>query len=253
MTGDLSDQVVVVVGGTRGIGAAIATDLAAAGATVFVAGRDLDAARGVVGAIETAGGTAHGVACDVTDADDCRRMIDTVAETSGRLDTMFANQGVARRSRNLVEWSPADVAICLDVNLVGCVTLARAAHRLLAADGGGRFIVTGSGSGHRNVAGLGMYGISKAAVSHLVRQLAIEWRRDDIAVNELIPGPVRTAMTGFRGDGDGDRADNPMQVFADRMGEWLKEPADVAPLARFLAGLPTHGPTGQVFSLAGRV
>ncbi len=137
MTADLADQVTAVVGGTKGIGAAIAVDLGAAGATVFVVGRDLDAAAEVVGAIGAAAGSAHSVACDVTVPGDCERLVETVAETSGRLDTLFANQGVARPSRRLVEWSPTDVAISLDVNLVGCLSLARAAHPLLTSDGGG--------------------------------------------------------------------------------------------------------------------
>ncbi len=100
-----------------------------------------------------------------------------------------------------------------------------------------------------------MYGISKAAVSHLVRQLAVEWRSRPIAVNELIPGPVRTAMTGFNeaATSDPGAEPNPMEQFAAAAQEWLKEPDDVAPLARLLCSFPTNGPTGQIFSLAGRV
>jgi 3-oxoacyl-[acyl-carrier protein] reductase len=103
--------------------------------------------------------------------------------------------------------------------------------------------------------GLGMYGISKAAVSHLVRQLAVEWRSRPIAVNELIPGPVRTAMTGYDNTtaAEPGATPNPMEHFAEAAQEWLKDPDDVAPLARLLCGFPTNGPTGQIFSLAGRV
>lgn len=253
----LTDQVIVVVGGTRGIGAAIANDLAACGARLVLAGRDIDAGAAVAAEIVKSGASASVVGCDVTSAEECDALFAQVADVHGRLDTVFANQGVAGPSKRLTSWPADAVEQSLAVNLVGCLNIARAAETALSADGGGRLIVTGSGSGHENVVGLGMYGVSKAAVSHLVRQLAVEWRSRSIAVNELIPGPVRTAMTGFDADPASENpasADtNPVEAFAERAKEWLKEPDDVAPLARLLAGFPTNGPTGQTFSLAGRV
>ncbi len=253
MTEAIENQVIAVVGGTKGIGEAIVTDLAEAGARVVVAGRDQAASARIAADIGEHGGEAVAIACDVTSTGDCERLIEEVAERFGQLDTLFANQGVAGPLQPLTDWSETAVSACLEVNLIGCLRLAKASRELLAADGGGRFIVTGSGSGHENISGLGMYGISKAAVSHLVRQLSIEWRSQRIAVNELIPGPVRTEMTGYNAQGTDDTSINPMEGIAESMGEWLKHPADVAPLARFLAGLPTNGPSGQIFSLSGRV
>lgn len=248
----LNDQVIVVVGGTRGIGAAIASDLASAGAQLVLAGRDVEGGSKVAAAITAAGGNASMVGCDVTSSDSCDALFAEVTDTHGRLDTVFANQGVAGPSKRLTSWPADAVEQNLAVNLVGCLNIARSAETLLSAEGGGRMIVTGSGSGHQNILGLGMYGISKAAVSHLVRQLAVEWRSRPISVNELIPGPVRTAMTGYV-DGEGGGDGMPMEAFAEKAMEWLKDPTDVAPLALLLAGFPTNGPTGQVFSLAGRV
>lgn len=248
----LNDQVIVVVGGTRGIGAAIASDLATAGAQLVLAGRDVEGGAKVAATITAAGGTAGVIGCDVTSSDDCDALFAQVADAHGRLDTVFANQGVAGPSKRLTSWPAEAIEQNLAVNLVGCLNIARSAESLLSADGGGRLIVTGSGSGHENIRGLGMYGISKAAVSHLVRQLAVEWRSRPISVNELIPGPVRTAMTGYV-DGETSGDGTPMEAFAEKAMEWLKDPEDVAPLARMLAGFPSNGPTGQVFSLAGRV
>ncbi len=260
-TSTAADQVIVVVGGTRGIGAAIAADLATTGAHLVLAGRDVDGGAAVAARIAQAGGSASVFGCDVTSAEDCDALFASVADLHGRLDTVFANQGVAGPSKRLTNWSAEAIEQSLAVNLVGCLNIARSAEALLSADGGGRMIVTGSGSGHENLIGLGMYGISKAAVSHLVRQLAVEWRSRPIAVNELIPGPVRTEMTGYGGsasDGETSAAEegtdsNPFEAFAEKAMEWLKDPADVAPLARMLAGFPTNGPTGQTFSLTGRV
>ena len=107
----------------------------------------------------------------------------------------------------------------------------------------------GSGAGRANAGGLGPYSAAKAGVTALVRVLATELRGDNIAVNELIPGPVRTpALDIFSGAGEEERAQRIRAI-----GEWLKEPDDVARLALYLATLPTDGTTGQVFSLAGRV
>lgn len=252
-----ADQVIVVVGGTRGIGAAIAADLATTGAHLVLAGRDVKGGAAVVERIADSGGNASVVACDVTSTESCDALFAEVAKAHGRLDTVFANQGVAGPSKRLTGWTTESIEQSLAVNLVGCVNIARSAEATLGADGGGRFIITGSGSGHENLIGMGMYGIAKCAVSHLVRQLAVEWRSRPIAVNELIPGPVRTEMTGFA-DSDpeaGAGADETaaFEEFAKRAKEWLKDPEDVAPLARLLAGFPTDGPTGQTFSLTGRV
>ena len=254
MAASLDGQSILVTGGTRGIGAAIAREVAAHGAAVAVAGRDVDAAEAVVASIAAAGGRAIAVACDATDEQHCREAVRSTVDAFGHLDTVFANQGVGGPPAPVTEWPAAAVAACLEVNLISCLSLASAAQPDLAADGGGRFIVTGSGTGHSNAAGMGMYGISKAAAAHLVKQLALEWRPLHIAVNELVPGPVRTAMTGFDpANPRSEAGQNRFEEFVDGLGEWLKDPEDVAPLARYLATLPTNGPSGQVFSLAGRI
>lgn len=255
MTTELAGQVVLVVGGTRGIGAAIARDFASAGSEIVIAGRDMEAGEAAAAEIVGAGGRAAALRCDVTSESDCVALLSVIAERFGRLDTLFANQGVAGPVKGLTDWPESDVTRCLDVNLVGCLHLARAAEDLLAADGGGRFIVTGSASGSQNIPGLGMYGISKAAVSHLVRQLAVEWRQKSIAVNELVPGPVRTALTGFPDESPTAEGAEPnfFEEFSKQNGEWLKNPEEVVPLARLLATLPTNGTSGQALNLAGRV
>lgn len=112
------------------------------------------------------------------------------------------------------------------------------------ASGGGSFLIVGSGLARVNGGGAGPYGVSKAGASALTRLLAAELRQDRIAVNELVPGPTHTAAIGD------DAAAR--ERWAAR-GEWYKEPADVARLALFVAALPGDGPSGQVYSLAGRL
>ena len=108
----------------------------------------------------------------------------------------------------------------------------------------------GSGVGRLAVPGTSAYACSKAGLAMLCRVLARELRDDAIAVNEIIPGPVRTRMTGIDEERAGrDEEGAPILSVPD---EWIKNPSDVAPLALFLAGLPNNGPSGQSFSLNGR-
>ena len=111
------------------------------------------------------------------------------------------------------------------------------------ARGGGRMVLTGSGMGHNSLNGHAAYSCSKAAVWMLVRILANELRGDGISVNELVPGPVRTAMTAATLDSGG--------VIGSTVA-WVKQPEDVVPIAMMLATYPAPGPTGQSFSLMRR-
>jgi 3-oxoacyl-[acyl-carrier protein] reductase len=136
-----------------------------------------------------------------------------------------------------------DFAAVVGVNLLSVHSLARAAEPHLA-ERGGKLLVMGSGASRQPMPGGAAYSVSKAGVSMLVRCLAVEWRPLRIAVNEIIPGPVRTDI----GVGVIDAPNLPPAI---RL-EWFKQPDDVVPLALFLAGLPDDGPSGQVFSLLGR-
>ena len=102
----------------------------------------------------------------------------------------------------------------------------------------------GSGAGYRPFPGGAAYSCSKAGVAMLVRVLAVELRDEGVAVNELVPGPVRTEMAAATFDRDS----LPRSIAS----EWFKEPGDVVDMALFLAGLPADGPSGQRFSLLGR-
>jgi 3-oxoacyl-[acyl-carrier protein] reductase len=144
----------------------------------------------------------------------------------------------------LAEWQTI-----LDIDLTGVFVTAKAAVPALRAAGGGALIVLGSGAGRANTGGLGAYSAAKAGVTALCRVLAAELRNDRIAVNELVPGPVRTPALDILSSGtEEERAERLRAI-----GEWLKEPEDVARLALYLATLPVDGATGQVFSLAGRL
>lgn len=234
-------QVAVVTGAGRGIGRAIAEAYAAAGASVVLAARTRSELDVVASGVAAAGGTALVVPTDVADTDQVRALVDATAERFGRLDIVVANAGVGG-------FADADDPVAafravLEVNTVSIYALVDAARPLLSAQGG-KVIVMGSGAGYRPFPGGAAYSTSKAATAMLVRVLATELRPANVAVNEIVPGPVRTELASTVIDAD----DLPPAIAL----EWFKEPADVAGLALFLAGLPNDGPSGQSFSLLGR-
>jgi 3-oxoacyl-[acyl-carrier protein] reductase len=239
---DLHGQVAFVTGAGRGIGEAIARAFAGSGAAVALVARTTSEVEAVAADIRAAGGAALAVPADVVDPGAMGAAIERTVGELGRLDLVVANAGAvaAPEPRGPVE----DFAYVLDVNLGSVHTLARLAEPHLRADGG-KFIVMGSGAGRRPFPAGAGYSVSKAGVAMLVRCLAVEWRPANIAVNEIVPGPVRTAMAS---NVLGDLTGMPPNVQMD----WHKDPADVAPLALFLAGLPNNGPSGQTFSLLGR-
>lgn len=247
--GDLDGKVALITGGGTGIGAAIADRFAAEGAAVAITGRRPEPLSEVAARVAAAGGSAMAVAADVTDLDAMQQAADATVERFGKLDIVVANAGIAPQMAPALDCSLEQWRSIVEIDLTGVWITAKTTVPALRAAGGGTIIVLGSGAGRANAGGLGPYSAAKAGVTALCRVLATELRSDNIAVNELIPGPVRTpALDIFSGAGEEERAQRVRAI-----GEWLKEPEDVARLALYLATLPVGGTTGQVFSLAGRL
>jgi 3-oxoacyl-[acyl-carrier protein] reductase len=121
--------------------------------------------------------------------------------------------------------------------------------------GGGKVIVLGSAAARRAPVGFAHYSATKAALSVLVRVAARDLRRDKIAVNELQPGPTATAMHGVSKSDPDTLAEREVVLSGEGLdddetvaGEWFKSPRNVAEFALYVATLPNHGPSGQIFS-----
>lgn len=242
----LAGQVAVVVGGGRGIGRAIAIAYAQAGAGLVCAARSEAEIEAVAAEICAGGGRALAVAADVSDRTSVEALFERAEAEWGGVDIALLCAGTGGAPVALAEGTVEEWERTVQVNLLGAYYCARAAVPCLKRRGGGKILTVGSGIGHRGLPGYSAYAASKAGLWMLVRVLAQEVRAHGIAVNELVPGPVRTRLASHV---ETPRTQSGDDAFA---GEWLKDPADVCELALFLAGLPNHGPSAQSFSLTGR-
>ena len=242
----LDGKVALVTGASKGIGRAIALAYARHGAAVCCAGRTVGELDALVADIRARDGKAMAVATDVTDPDAVQRMVGACSEAFGRLDILVINAGVEPEGTTVEDSDITRWRQTLEVNLFGAYYCARAAVPAMKAGGGGKIITIGSGMGHRGLPRISDYSVAKAGLWMLTRVLAQELAPYAIDVNELIPGPVVTAMTSAQ-ISQTHMSDNPALQL-----EWMKQPEDVIPLALFLAGQAQRGPTGQCFSLTRR-
>jgi NAD(P)-dependent dehydrogenase (short-subunit alcohol dehydrogenase family) len=171
--------VVVVTGGTRGIGRAIAARFDAAGAAVVTVARR---------AAETGPGTF--VAADLTDEADIAAAFERIAKEHGRVDVLVNNAGGARPGAAL-DYTPKAARQAFDLNVLGTFFASQNAYSLMPEAGGGSIVNIGSVAGLRASPGTALYGASKAALLSLTRSLALEWA-PRVRVNCVLCGPVRT-------------------------------------------------------------
>jgi 3-oxoacyl-[acyl-carrier protein] reductase len=236
----------LVTGGSRGIGRAVALRLASAGAGVAIGyRRDTDAALAVVAEIRGAGGRAEAIAADVADPRGAVSLVEAAVGWLGGLDVFVASAGVwPYESVPLAELSDERWGRTLGVNLDGLFRTTRAAVAALAP--GGRVVLIGSTAGQRGEAGHADYAASKAALSGLVKSLAVELAPRGTTVNCVAPGWVDTDMCreAFAGGGRARiEAGIPLGRVAD--------PDDIAGPTLFLcSGLARHV-TGTTVSVNG--
>jgi 3-oxoacyl-[acyl-carrier protein] reductase len=233
----LAGKVAVITGAGRGIGRAIALAYAGAGASVVCSARNAREITETAAMIKEGGGRAIAHTADVGTYADVVALFENANESFGGIDIVVANAGVASDLLRIEDSDPAQWRKAIDINLTGAYHTAHAAIPHLRKRGCGKIIMVGSGQRNRPVPGFSAYSCSKAGLWMLTQSLAMELLEYNISVNELIPGPVRTAMT----------RDVPMPP-----GEWAKQPEDVTPLALFLATMPDAGPTAQSYSLMRR-
>lgn len=243
----LGGKIALVTGGSRGLGAEIARRFAAAGASVVVNyATDADAAGRVVAAIETAGGSASAVRCDVSAPQDVDALFEEVAQRHGRLDVLVNNAGVYE-SQPIGAVTPALFQRVFGINVLGPLLATRSALPLFGP-AGGSIVNISALAGQLGSPDLAVYAGSKGAIDAMTRALAKELGPRGIRVNALSPGSVMTdglARSGF--------LDSPMhdRVIASTALGRLGQASDIADAATFLASDASAWITGQVIQASG--
>ena len=255
----VSEQIVLVSGGSRGIGLGLATAFAQRGATVIVTGRKAETLRAAVELISSEpslgekSSTVESEVCDVADPDAIKATVARVLDRHSRIDTLLNVAGVNIR-QPAVDFSEEQFDFVLDINLKGAFLMAQAVGRAMLQQGSGSVINVDSLNTRGPLKNVTPYAMSKCGLQGMTRSLAIEWGQRGVRVNGLAPGFILTDLT--------------QQLWSDpTMNEWgesntplgrLGAPEDLVGTAVFLASPAAAFLTGQTIYvdggfLAGRI
>jgi NAD(P)-dependent dehydrogenase (short-subunit alcohol dehydrogenase family) len=192
-------KIALITGASSGLGARFAKVLAKAGAQVVLASRRIERLKELRAEIEAEGGAAHVVALDVTDYGSIKSAVAHAETEAGPIDILVNNSGVSTTQR-LVDVTPEDYAYVMDTNQRGAFFVAQeSAKRMIARAKGDpkkqhRIINIASVAGLRVLPQIGIYCMSKAAVIHMTKSMAVEWGRYGINVNAICPGYISTEI-----------------------------------------------------------
>ena len=245
MQNTLTGKVALVTGASQGIGRAIALKLAAEGAAVVINYHgSMEKAKEVKAEIESDGGIAEIMQCNVADYQATEAMIRKVTDDFGRLDILVNNAGITRDGL-LMKMSEEDYDTVLDTNLKGTFHCIRFAARQMLRQRGGRIINLSSVSGILGNAGQANYSASKAGVIGLTKSAARELASRGITVNAVAPGFIETEMTAVLSEKvrESAVAQIPMEAFGTA--------EDVAEAVAFLASDSARYITGQTIHVDG--
>ncbi len=246
---DLSGQVAVVTGSSKGIGKSIAETMAAMGAKVVVSSRKADACEAVAAGIKKAGGDAVVIPCHIGRKEDCENLIKGAVAKYGKVDALVCNAAVNPYFGPLSGISDEQWDKIMESNIRSNLWLANLAAPGMAEHGGGTITIVSSIGGLKGSAKLGAYGVSKAADFGLARALAVELGPKNIRVNAIAPGLVKTDFARALWEDKANLAKRLETSPLKRIGE----PEDIGGIAAFLASSAGSFITGQVIVADGGV
>jgi NAD(P)-dependent dehydrogenase (short-subunit alcohol dehydrogenase family) len=243
---DLKGQVALITGAARGIGNACALALAHAGADIALGLRDVQTGGELVSEIESMGRRVLPLQMDVTRLDEIQQAVDDTVKYFGRLDILVNNAGLG--SSNLAEnVREEDFDLTLAVNLKGTFFTSQAAGRVMIEQKYGRIINLGSQAGFVALPTESVYCMTKAAISHLTKCLAVEWGQYNITVNAVAPTFINTPGTAEALADESFHADVLSRIALGRIGE----PMEVASAVVFLASPAAAMITGDTLLIDG--
>jgi 2-dehydro-3-deoxy-D-gluconate 5-dehydrogenase len=244
---DLQNRVAFITGGNGGIGLGMANGLAAAGATVVIAGRNKTKAQSALAELRSRGAEADFVELDVLEEASCQRAIGRAVERFGRLDILVNNAGTTVR-RQPQDLTAQDWHLVMDTNLTSAFLCSQAAYPHMARAGAGKIINIGSMMSVFASSYATPYAASKGGIVQMARAMAVAWAKDNIQVNTILPGWVDTDLTRkAREEVQGLHEKVLARTPAQRWGQ----PDDFAGIAVFLAAPASDFITGATIAVDG--
>ncbi len=243
---DVSNSVVLVSGGSRGIGEAIALGFAERDATVIITGRDKDSLSTTAERLAAGAGSVEGLVCDIADEAAINTCVAQVVEKYGRIDTLVNCAGVNIR-KPAVEFTAEDYDFIFDINLRGSFLMSVRVGKQMILQGSGSQINIDSLSSHAPITQVVPYAMGKTAMSAMSRGFATEWGPSGVRVNSLAPGFVLTDLTAKLWSDPNMKAWGKVVTPLQRMAD----PVDMVGTAIFLASDASAYITGQVIRVDG--
>ncbi|MFV0295238.1 MAG: SDR family NAD(P)-dependent oxidoreductase [Hyphomicrobiaceae bacterium] len=246
---DLTGQVAVITGSSKGIGRSIAEVMAQLGAKVVVSSRKADVCEEVAAGIRAKGGDATVIPCHIGRKEDCEALIKGVVSKYGKVDALVCNAAVNPYFGPLSGISDEQWDKIMESNIRSNLWLANLAAPGMVERGGGTITIVSSIGGLKGSAKLGAYAVSKAADFGLARSLAVELGPKNIRVNAIAPGLVKTDFARALWEDKANLAKRLENSPLKRIGD----PEDIGGIAAFLASKAASFITGQVIVADGGV
>jgi len=243
---DLSGHVAVVIGGTSGIGRAMALGLADAGASVVASSRRKEQVDEVASELEAKGAKTLRVASDVRDRPSLQRLCDSTLKEFGKVDILINCAGMTKRASTL-DFPESTWDLIIETNLTGTLRGCQIFGKPMLERGYGRIINIGSMTTFVGFHEVAAYGASKAAVGSLTKTLAVEWSRHGVTVNAIAPGVFRTDINTHLLDGTDRGRDFLTRTPMGRFGDVQ----ELVSSAVFLASPSASFITGEILAVDG--